>query len=78
MNKIVQIISITPNDRYHVVGRLATLMVDSLEIGNRLVIVFSDKFLKTSTIQEIKQTKSGVTVTTLNSVYELIYLEKEE
>lgn len=78
MNKSVQIKSITPNDKYHVVGRIGDLIVDSLEIGKRLMVKFHEGYLSTSPIQEIKQTKSAVMVKTKNSVYELIYLEKEE
>lgn len=78
MNRSVQIKSITPNDKYHVVGRTGTLINDSLEIGSRLVVSFGDGYLSTSPMQEIKQTSTGITAKTKNSVYELVYLEKEE
>lgn len=53
-------------------------MNDSLEIGSRLVVSFGDGYLSTSPMQEINQTFTSVTAKTKNSVYELIYLEKEE
>ena len=54
------------------------LEMNSLEVGKRLTVGIDDKYLCTSTIQEINEIESGVTVKTKNSVYELVYLNKEE
>lgn len=78
MDKAVQIKSITPNDTYNLIGKFGTMEVESLKVDKRLIVKIDNKFLATSTIQEIKQTETGVTVITKNRVYELVYLNKEE
>lgn len=75
--KKVKIKSIAPKDKFSIVGKQGNLYTDSLEIGKSLVVLIEDRMLRTSEIQEIKETATEVEVATRNSVYMLEYLKED-
>lgn len=70
----VKIEQITPYDSFNLIGATGELYIATLEVGSRLEIHIGENVLRTSNIKEIKETKSGVDVTTNNSLYQLTYL----
>lgn len=74
-SKRVQILSITPNDKYNLEGVKGSLIIDTVEVGKSMLITFEDgMFLRTSEVKKINKTDSQVEVKTRNSVYTLKYI----
>ena len=73
----VRIKSITPNDKFNVVGKEGFVYKGLIEIDKRLLIMIGNKELRTSLIKSVTETADEIEVKTMNSVYTLEKIKEE-
>jgi len=67
----VKIKSVTPNDKFNVVGKEGYVYKGLIEVDNRLLIIIGGMELRTSLIKSVTETADEIEVKTMNSVYVL-------
>lgn len=76
--KQVEIISVTPNDKFNLEGMKGNLILETVEVGKSMILTFGDNgLIRTSKIEEINKTDSEVEVKTRNSIYKLKIVKEE-
>jgi hypothetical protein len=67
----VKIKSVTPNDKFNVVGKEGYVYRGFIEVDKCLLLIIGSMELRTSLIKSVTETADEIEVKTMNSVYVL-------